>query len=363
MLIVEQAGLNKTGPRNTIDRRTPPTSVRSTARASFSSNEGGFLGNAQKRPNRDRQSIYRDYGDRPTKRLRPNPSISRDLTQDDDAESIDRSISSNEGPSSHKGENKVQIRQEELRNSASQGCTGRRRRTKARKRELEKAAETRSIEVFRRGSAFSKSASPDELRNSSPPPVISDIIPSKPTSSSKLSRSVQSCTGPGSLPFEAKNHGRNRAPPEEISEDELAHDGRKQAHEGKKLQASSGSTARRSDMKMRMRRAVSGSFTFEPESEVDLVGSNTDDTTTWTLATKEGKPSGFPWLQLDASRINKVQSAPDSEIVMIHRPQSNGPKQIPPKLVLEFNSEQESHQFILELQKTNPTIKFEQKPS
>lgn len=357
--------MNKTGPRNTIDRRTPPTSIQSTTRASFSSNDGGFLGNAQKRPNRDRESTYKDYGDRPTKRLRPNHTISRDLTQDDDydAESIDRSISSNEGPSSHKGENKVQIRQEELRNAASQGCTGRRRRTKARKRELEKAAETRSIEGFRRGSAFPKSASPDELRNSSPPPVVSDVLPPKSALSAKLSRPAQSCTGLDSLPFEANNDRRQRAPPEEISEDELAHDGQKEAHGGKKLQTSSGSTARRSDLKMRIRRAVSGSFTFEPESEVDLVGSNTDNTTSWTLATKEGKPSGFPWLQLDAPRINKVQFAPDSEIVIIHRPQSNGPKQIPPKLVLEFNSEQESHQFVVELQKTNPTVKFEQKPS
>lgn len=114
---------------------------------------------------------------------------------------------------------------------------------------------------------------------------------------------------------------------------------------------------------MRLRRAVSGSFTFEPESEVELVGSNADNTMTWILATKEGKPPGFPWLQLDASRINKVHCSPDSQIVMIHRPQSNGPRHVPPKLVLEFESEQESSQFVLELKDTNPTIKIEAKPA
>lgn len=290
------------------------------------------------------------------------------LTQDDahDAESIDRSITSNEGASSQKRENKVEIRQDELRSTASQGCTGRRRRTKARKREIGKAAETRSIEGLRRSSEFPKSASPDELRNSPPPPVVPDILSPKPASSSKFSRPVQPRTGPASLPFEANNHRRQRAPPEEISEDELAHDDRRQGHGAKKLQSSSDSTARRSsrsDLKMRLRRAVSGSFTFEPESEVELVGSKTGDATSWALATKEGKPSGFPWLQLDASRINKIHYAHDSQIVMIHRPQSNGLRQIPPKLVLEFNSEQESRQFVLELEETSPTIKFEAKPT
>lgn len=276
------------------------------------------------------------------------------------------SISSNEGPSSQKGENKVQIRQDELRNTANLGSTGRRRRTKARKRELERAAETRSIEGFRRGLEFPKSGSPDELRNSSPPPVMSDILPPKSTPLSKLSRPAQLRIGPVSLPLEVNNDRRQRAPPEEISEDELAHDGRKQGHGGKKSQSSSGSNARRSsrsDVKMRLRRAVSGSFTFEPESEVELVGSNADNTMTWILATKEGKPPGFPWLQLDASRINKVHCSPDSQIVMIHRPQSNGPRHVPPKLVLEFESEQESSQFVLELKDTNPTIKIEAKPA
>ena len=360
--------MNRNGAKNTIDRRTPPKSVRPTTSASFSSDDGVFLGHAQKRPNRDRESTYKHYGDRPTKRLRPNSSVSRDLMQDDtyDAESIDRSISSHEGASSQKRENKVQIRQDELRKASSQGSSGRRRRTKARKREIERAAETRSIEGFRRGSEFPKSASPDELRNSSSPPVVSDIFTPKPTASSKLTRPAQSLTGPASLPFEANNHRRQRAPPEDISEDELAHDDRKQGHRGKKLQASSGSTARRpsqSEVKMRLRRAVSGSFTFEPESEVELVGSKTDNATTWTLATKEGKPPGFPWLQLDASRINKVQYSLDSQIVMIHRPQSNGPRQIPPKLVLEFDSAQGSLQFVLDLVETKPTIKFELKPT
>ena len=74
--------------------------------------------------------------------------------------------------------------------------------------------------------------------------------------------------------------------------------------------------------------------------------------------TEDGKPIGHPWLQLDVERMHKINYSRDGEIVEIYRPQA---KNSPSTLILRFEHEQASHQFILGVKNAGAAVKLEEK--
>lgn len=354
-----QKALDSTnGPKNTLDGPSMANSRR-PPRATFSSTDSAFTGGSKRPQDYDGEP---SYGIRASKRFRLDPGRSSDLvrlSQDDanDAESVSASTASNDDRRPKKKACTNGLRQNEYRSVATGSPHSRRRRN--RNKPSVGARERRSSEGVRHSSELPRSTSPDELRNSSPPPVVSDILPQKPSALAKSSRPVQTHNRPGSLPFEAEKHRRKNPRHEEVSDDELANDDAKQG--GKlKPQVSSNSAKSRSARLgpiMRLCQAVSGTHTFQPDKAVELV--RDDSGSIWKLVTGNGKPVGwFPWLRLDAERMNKINHSFNSEIVVIHRPQT---KTIPSTLVLRFEREKASRQFVLEVKEASETVKSEPK--
>ena len=330
-------------------RQVPRTSVPGFARA--------LGGGSKRRRDRDGESNYENRG---LKRLRPSPASCEAvrLSQDDanDTESVGKSTISNEDRRPRKTN---QVRQEEFRSSQPGTPSSRRRRNRTR---LSLGArERRHSGGVQHSPGLSRSMSPDELQNSSPPPVKSDLLPSTTSAMSKSSRPLHNYTGSSFLPFDAAKHRRKNVAHEDISDesdDELANDDAKQRAR-KKPQASSKvaqvqNTA--SNFIIRLHSAVSGKHTFQPERDVRLVLD--EHGTSWSLVTEERKPIGHPWLQLDVERMTRVVHNPHSEVVIIHRPQA---KCIPAMLVLRFEHEKASRLFIRGVEKTGKPVKVEEK--
>lgn len=341
---------NANAPVNTLDGPVV-SNARNTPRTSFSSPDSAIAGGSKRRIDHDREATY---GDRDPKRLRPN-GASRDttrLSQDDaSTESVGRSTASNDDRCPKKV---TQVRQAEFRSSNAGSPSSRRRRN--RKRQSAGARQRRSSEGVHHGSEPPRSVSPDELQNSSPPHVESDLLPSKPAALPKSSRSV--CAGPKSLLFDAAKHFRKTVPLEDVSDDELANDASKQGAKARAQSFSNTTKSRtaRHGLKIRLHEAVSGLQIFQPEKDVELVRDSSG--TAWKLVTEDGKPIGHPWLRLDVERMNKINYSPDSEIAIIHRPQA---KHIASMLILQFEHKQASLQFILGVKSADAPIKLEEK--
>lgn len=339
---------NANAPVNTLDGPTV-ANARHGLRASFSSPDGTPAGGSKRRTGRDGELTH---GHRDSKRLRPNPGSSRDavrLSQDDgnDTDSVGKSTASNDD---HHPKKITQVRQAEFRNCNVASQSPRRRRH--RKRPSAGARERRSSVGVRRTSEPPRSASPDELQNSSPPRVESDLLPPKPAAVSKPSQD------PIQFPFEAANHlrkHRKQVVPEDISDDELANDDSKQRA---KARSQSSNITKSPPVphvpKIKLHQAVSGIHTFQPVKNVELV--RNDSGTAWKLVTEDGKPIGHPWLQLDVERMHKIHHSRDGEIVEIHRPQT---KNSPSTLILRFEHKQASRQFILQVEKADAPVKLE----
>ena len=173
------------------------------------------------------------------------------------------------------------------------------------------------------------------------------------------SRPIQTSTKSGSLPFGAEKHRRKNVPvPEDISDDELANDETKQRGRTKPQTSSNSTKSRTARLgpKMRLRQAVTKSHIFQPETDLELVPNGSG--TGWGVAKEDGKFIGFPWLQLDAKRMNKIYHSPDSEVVVVYWPQTQS---IPSTLVLKFEDKQASHQFRLRVEEASGTVKSEPK--
>ena len=333
-------------PINTLDR--PPMA---NSQRTFSSTDIAFSGASKKRQDYDRESTG---GNRASKRLRSDPDSSRNavrLSHDEanDAESIATSTASIDD---RRPKQKVCSNQDEFRKT-SMGLSPSNGRRRNRGKYTPGTREQRSGEGLRRNSERPESASPDELRISSPPPIVSDIVPPGP----KSSRPIQTSTKSGPLPFGGEKHRRKNVPLEEISDDELANDTKQRGRT--KPPASSNSTKSRSarlGSKIRLRHAVSGTHIFQPGKDLELV--RNDFGTAWGVVTEDGKPIGHPWLQPDAERMTKMHHSPDSEIVVVYRPQA---RNIPAKLILKFEDEQASRQFRSEVEEASGIVKSEPK--
>ena len=356
LLTLAQRRLDNTNaPVNTLDG--PSKTNAHFPRTSFSSTDSLLPGGSKRRQNSDRELTYEN---RTTKRHRANPTPTRGvvrLSQDDtdDVESVGKSTVSNDGSTPKKNGGKNHLRQNELRSSG----IGTPKHRRDRRKRSAGATGRRTGGSIRRNPEVLVSASPDELRNSSPPPVQSDLLPSKPVSLSKYPRPVPAPTKSSALPFEADKHRRKNAFHEDISDDELANnDAAKQDAKTKPQESSSNARARpaRTDSKIRLRQAVSGIHIFQPENVVELV--QDDSRSVWSLVTEEGKPIGHPWLRIDVRSMLKINYSPDCEIVIITRSKT---KTIPAMLVLQFEHNVSSEKFALEVKKNHETVKIELK--
>lgn len=207
-----------------------------------------------------------------------------------------------------------------------------------------------------RSSESPRSASPDELQNSSPLRVESDLLPPKP---SKPSRTAPAST---QFPFEAASHlrkHRKNVVHEDISDDELASSSSKQRARTRPQSFSKFTKSQPTPptSKIQLHQAVSGTHTFLPEKNVELV--RNDPRGVWKLVTEDGRRIGHPWLQIDVERMHKIHHSQDSEIVEVYRPQA---KNSPSTLFLQFEHKQASRQFILEVENAGAPVKLEEKP-